>query len=259
MLAQSFKAAHHVVNSGEQTMLAILQIKMEWTKESRTPGGSLQRQEYYKPIGIEEDVSLAGDGVFLKKCQYVQQGGIVIGDAEASGRLDQRMHEANRGMPFTGTDQREQRAARLRNQSVNRDKGAFYPIDKLDIPSVEVLEESGQRYRIKWFDSGRGMPRRRGGNEDLYKKGARLAGKPNTCNETAFILAPGQAGLLKYNYRLTSFDGQWYECYYVYVVNVEKLKRNIFLREYDFVYDRLADLFYTHERLGFPSCPVHDA
>lgn len=222
-------------------MLAILQIKMEWTKESRTPGGSLQRQEYYKPMRIEEDVNLAGDGIFLKKCRYIQQNGTVTSDAEASRTLDQRMRRANMGMPFTGTDQWEQRAAWLRNQSVNREKGAFYP--KLDIPGVEVVEEPGQHYRVKWFDSGRGMPRRRGGNEDLYKKGARLAGKPNTCNETAFILAPGQAGLLKYNYRLTSYDGQWYECYYVYVVNAKELKRDVFLREYDFVYNRLADLF----------------
>ncbi len=224
-------------------MLAILQIKMEWTKESRTPGDSLQRQEYYKPVGIEEDVKLAGDGIFLKKCQYFQQGGIVTGDAEASRRLDRRMYESNKGMPFTGTDQWEQRAARLRNQSVSREKGAFYPLDKLDIPNVEVMEEPGQHYRVKWFDSGRGMPRRRGGNEDLYKKGARLAGNPNICNETAFVLTLGQAGLLKYNYRLTSYDGQWYECYYVYVVNTEELKRDVFLRDYDFVYDQLADLF----------------
>lgn len=224
-------------------MLAILQIKMEWTKESRTPGGSLQRQDYYKPVRIEEDVNLAGEGIFLKKCQYFQQDGIVTGDVEAAGRLDEKLSEENRGKPFTGMEQREQRAARLRNQSVNRGKGAFYPLGKLDIPCVEVAEESGQCYRVKWFDCGRGMPRRRGGNEDLYKKGARLAGNPNICNETAFILAPGQAGLLKYNYRLTFYNGQWYECCYVYAVNAAELTRDVFLRKYDFVYDRLADLF----------------
>ena len=55
-------------------------------------------------------------------------------------------------------------------------KGAFYPIDKLDISHVEVVEEVGQYYCVKWFDNGRGMLRRRGGNEGLYKKGARPAG-----------------------------------------------------------------------------------
>lgn len=48
-------------------------------------------------------------------------------------------------------------------------------------------------YRIKWYDNGEGMPRRRGGNEDLYKKGFKYTGKPNTLNETAFVLQEGQA------------------------------------------------------------------
>lgn len=39
-------------------------------------------------------------------------------------------------------------------------KGVFYPIDKLDISHVEVVEELDQHYRVKWFDNGRGMPRR---------------------------------------------------------------------------------------------------
>lgn len=40
------------------------------------------------------------------------------------------------------------------------EKGAFYPIDKLDISHVEVVEELGQHYRVEWFDNGRGMSRR---------------------------------------------------------------------------------------------------
>lgn len=224
-------------------MLAILQIKMQWTKENRTPGGSLQRQEYYKPVEIEEGVNLAGEGIFLKKCDYLQQGGTVLSDAQACKKLNEQLREENIGRAFTGRDEWEQRRAGLRNQSMNRARGAFYSVDQLDIPCVEVMAEPDCRYRIKWFDCGRGMPKRRGGNEDLYKKGARLAGSPNTLNETAFILEPGQSGLLKYNYRLTSYDGQWYECYYVYVVNAKELNRDVFMREYDFVYDRLADLF----------------
>lgn len=185
-------------------MLAILQIKMHWTKESRTPDSAHQRQGYYKPVRIEGNVDSAKEGIFLKKCQYFQRGGTVTGETREAEGLDAQ---------------------------------------KLNIPCVEVVEEPGHCYRIKWFDSDRGMPRRRGGNEDLYKEGARLAGRPNTLNETAFILKPGQAGLLKYNYRFNYYDGQCYECYYVYMVNAEKLKRNVFLRKYDFEYEQLADLF----------------
>lgn len=36
------------------------------------------------------------------------------------------------------------------------------------------------------------MPKRRGGNEDLYKKGMKLAGRPNVLNETAFVLEEGK-------------------------------------------------------------------
>lgn len=187
-------------------MLAILQIKMQWTKDSRTPTGSRQRQTYYKPVMIENDVSLSGNGIFVKKCNYLQQSGVVKCDMEVS-------------------------------------KGVFYSPDKVDIPCVEIIEEAERDYRIKWFDDGRGMPKRRGGNEDLYVKGAKLAGRPNTLNETAFILREGESGVLRYNYRLTSYHGQWYECYYVYIVNAKELWQDVFIREYTYDYNQLADLF----------------
>lgn len=71
----------------------------------------------------------------------------------------------------------------------------------------------------------------------------KLVGQPNRLNETAFVLWEGQSGVLKYNYRYTSYHGQWYKCYYVYIVNGKILTKDIFLREYDYEYDQLADLF----------------
>lgn len=133
--------------------------------------------------------------------------------------------ERCKGRPFTGKDEYEQRKARLRNQRIQREKGAFYDISKLKIPCIEVSGEQDNKYRIKWFDSGEGKPRRRG------------------VNETAFILEPGQAGVLKYNYRYTYYSGQWYKCYYVYVVNEAVLTQDIFIRDYDFEYNQLAELF----------------
>lgn len=90
-------------------MLAVLQIKMHWTKENRTPDGARRRQQYYAPVLIEPELC----------------------------------------------------------------------------------------YRVKWFD-----------------------GRRHAC-----------------------YDGQWYECYYVYVVNTDRLSHDVFIHNYTYNYDQLADLF----------------
>ena len=70
-----------------------------------------------------------------------------------------------------------------------------------------------------------------------------MQGRPNTLNETAFILREGASGLLRYNYRLTSYEEQWYECYYVYIVNTKELRQDVFIRKYTYDYNQLVDLF----------------
>lgn len=224
-------------------MLAILQIKMHWTKESRNPDASRSRQKYYEPVSIEPDVSLSGEGVFVKKCNYRQEEGVVSYEIDVSEHLDRRLYEETIGKAFTGSEEHGQKMAGYRNQRILRDKGAFYQLDQLDIPCVSIQKEAEECYRIKWFEDGRGMPKRRGGNEDFLVKGAKLAGRPNTRNETAFILREGESGILKYNYRCTYYCGQWYECYYVYVVNTNALSSDVFMRDYTYCYDQLADLF----------------
>lgn len=224
-------------------MLAILQIKMEWTKESRTPAGSVMRQKYYEPLRIEEDVPLLGSGIFMKICSYSQQDGKILRASETNGLTNRHPQHTTASGAFMGRDEPAQKMAYLRSQTIKREKGAFYPPDKISIPGMEIIEEADQCWHIRWFDNGRGMPRRRGGNEDFGKKGARLAGQPNTLNETAFILRKGDSGILKYNYRFTSYNGQRYECYYVYMVNTDILHRDIFIRQYNHEYTQLADLF----------------
>lgn len=224
-------------------MLAILLVEIEWLKENRTPAGAIQRQKYFAPVKIEDEVNLTGDGIFVKKCKFYQRGDSVSSSVESAARLDKILYEDGRGKAFTGSDEYEQKMAGRRSKAIEKDKGSFYSLDKLDIPCITVVEEPNNRYCIKWFDNGTGMPRRRGGNEDFCKKGAKLAGQPNVLNETAFVLEEGQAGLLKFNYRKAYYSGQWYECYYVYVVNAKELSRDVFMREYDFEYDQLADLF----------------
>ena len=224
-------------------MLALLMIEIEWHKEERAPAAAAARQKYYGPIRIAEGVCLSGEGICVVKCCYFERGNEILSEWDASDRLDRKLREESAGRAFTGNDEWEQRRAARRVKGVQKSKGAFYSAEKVDIPCISIAEEPDRCFRIRWYDDGRGMPRRRGGNEELYRKGARLAGRPNVRNETAFILKEGEAGLLKYNYRFTSFDGQWYKCYYTYAVNTAELTQDSFLRKYDYEYAQLADLF----------------
>lgn len=224
-------------------MLGILLIEMMWLKENRTQAGAIQRQKYYKPVRVENEIDLSGEGVFYKICSYCQRGESVYSDAEVVDRLNKQLYEKGKRKPFTGSDEQKHKWAVLKTQNMLKDKGSFYKLEDIDIPCITISEETADRYRVKWFDQGWGMPRRRGGNEDLYVKGAKLEGQPNVLNETAFILEQGQSGLLKFNYRYTSYHGQYYKCYYVYVVNEEIMTQDTFIRQYDYEYNQLADLF----------------
>ena len=224
-------------------MLAFLMIEMEWHKQERTPAAAAARQKYYRPFRIEEGVSLSGDGVFIIKHRCLQRGTDILTNWAAADRLDRELRASSAGRAFTASDEREQRQAGRRAQSVRKSKGFFYSADRIDIPCIAVEEEPEGNFRVRWHDDGQGMPRRRGGNEEMYRQGARLAGRPNVRNETAFVLKPEEAGVLKYNYRGTSWDEQWYKCYYVYAVSTDRLTRDCFLREYDYEYNQLADLF----------------
>ena len=224
-------------------MLAILAIRIKWYKKERNLKCAVVRQQYSKPVSIEEGVNLSGSGVFLVKCNYCQQKDSIQSDWEASEKRNWELDRKSRGRAFTGSDEREQRYAARRVQSIQKAKGAFYKPEEIDIPCIAIIAEENESYRIQWYDGGIGMPVRKGGNADCYKEGAKLAGKPNLLNETAFVLQENEAGILRYNYRCISFDDPWYECYYVYIVNEKKLKRDIFLRNYQYQYKQIADLF----------------
>ncbi len=221
-------------------MLAILMIEMKWYKKDRTPAGAVLRQQYYIPRKIDKHVSLSGTGIFYKQCRYYQNGQIVLSNEDIA---QETVYKKHRGKAFTGSDEKQMRLAMLGAKRRKKEQGFFYTIDQLNIPCLAISEEGKNSYRIKWYDSMEGKPRRRGGNEDFGKKGTQFAGQPNLLNETAFILNEGQSGLLKYNYRYSYYEGQWYKCYYVYLVNEKKLTYDIFLRTYDYEYNQLADLF----------------
>lgn len=229
-------------------MLAILLIEMEWHKAERNLKGALLRQKYYHPVPVAKGVKLSGEGAFVVKCSYYQQGDMVLSNQDVLDGLQKEfrqklIHPAFGERAFTAGDEHEQRRALRQKESIRKSQGAFYEIGKLDIPCVAFYGEQKDAWRVRWYDDGRGQPRRRGGNEECYWPGAKLAGRVNTLNETAFLLSPGEAGVLKYNYRFTSYEDQWYKCYYTYVVNAKTLTEDVFLREYDYEYGQMADLF----------------
>lgn len=137
----------------------------------------------------------------------------------------------------------------FRKTGIQRDRGSFYAVtDVPAIPYIRIGAKTGDAWQIWWYDSGKGLPGRRGGNEDLYRPGARLAGRPNVLNETAFILKKGESGRLRYNYRPPPFDDQCqsYVFHDVYMVHTDQMARDIFMRTYDYEYKQLADLSRLH-------------
>lgn len=222
-------------------MLAILTVKMEWDKGSRTPEGSEERKEYLKPVIIDDSVNLVGEGIFLKQCLYYQKIDGIISASKAYDELNNKQN--NTKGEFSGIDWKKERRLKDLSKKLRQESGVFVREEDLDIPYISIEKSEDNSYRIKWYDYGMGMPRRRGGNEDFCKAGKKLKGQPNILNETAFILKEGESGVLKYNYRCTYYNGQWYVCYYVYIVNYTILTHDIFLRTYDYEYNRLADLF----------------
>ena len=184
-------------------MLCILYITISWTKEDRSPQSSIIRKQYLKPVPVDTL-------------------GIVI-DPE-SVFLTNVHYEQN------GSDMTE------------KVLGKMLKLEDFGMRNISIQKEDDS-YRIKWFDEEIGSVRRRGGNEDYGRKGAKLRNFPNRLNETAFVLGPGQSGVAHWNNRFTSYYGQSYMQYLAYFVNAESVDPDMFIRDYDFEYKQLADLF----------------
>lgn len=88
-------------------MLAILKIEMQWLKENRTPIGAVQRQKYYHPMKIEEDVALTGEGVFLKCCNLYQVGKTVLYGVHNAEQMNRKLQEQDKGKAFSSNDECE--------------------------------------------------------------------------------------------------------------------------------------------------------
>jgi len=202
-------------------MLAIQCIKMYWTKENRTPKGSVMRKEYYFPEQIDSSVLLEPNesDCFVQKRFYTQMDKVYIST------------EYNK---LFGN----------RNNTEKDNLGIFLSdVKDVEIPGIEIVKEDDD-YRIRWYSLENGyQPVRKGYNEVYNLKNCKCSGKQIKC-ETAFVLHKGEAGKIEYNYRYTSYHGQHYEQYCIFFVNTECLTYSLFVKaKYEKTYSEMADLF----------------
>lgn len=81
-------------------MLAVLKIRMTWTKENRTPEGAVLREQYCKPVEIEEEVPLLGEGIFLKECDCEQVGSQIFSNYDFAAQREKK----KKNKPSTARD-----------------------------------------------------------------------------------------------------------------------------------------------------------
>ena len=184
-------------------MLCILYLTVSWTKDDRNPQGSLVRKQYIKPYPVDTFSIPFDNELVFRTYLHYEQHGTEMTLKKGCGVFD---------------------------------------LKELGIRNI-AIEKEEDSYRIKWYEEDIGDVRRRGGNEDYKRKGARLRSCPNLLNETAFVLKPGQAGSVSWNNRFTSYHGQHYTQYQVYLINANSIDVDMFIRDYDYEYQQLADLF----------------
>lgn len=220
-------------------MLAIQYIKMYWTKENRTPEGSLMRKNYYKPDKIDSSVNLDGldAEIFVQKRHYTQKD-IMYTDTEYNKKFGN--YFVNASGPTESAERERKRKYLLEQNVAEKDnRGKFYDsVESVKIPGIEIIKED-DAYRIIWYSLDRGyQPVRKGYNQFYHKNGKRIK------HETAFVLKKGEAGKIEYNYRYTSYYGQHYEQFCIYIINTDEINHNTFVdAKYEKQYNELVDLF----------------
>lgn len=228
-------------------MLAIQHIRVYWTKQSKNIKYQEKRKELLDPVLIEDETVLDGEGVFFTQKECWQYSAEELKIIEKYREKENDKQEKFR--PFTGKDERKEAYLRFAAANKKARMGEFFDIkdvNRLGIPCVRIIEESGA-YRVKWFSDSSidGKPFRHGGNEDSNDPDSDLYMQMNTLNETAFVLHKGESGVLSYNFRSsTQFDMiHYYQFHKVYLVNTDKLTREIFIRDYDYSYQQIAKLY----------------
>lgn len=234
-------------------MLAVQQIKILWSKESRNPEDSKKRKYLFFPSLIRIDNQQDQKEIFLtcKGSYYFSRSERDFWydyyKSQNLYRRSRKRHNTNPGDDFlkgTVFDKTDEAADRTK-----RWDGLFYTVEEINkniIPCIRIQKESNA-YRIKWFsqDSPFMKPFRRGGNEDVNDPASEFYKQFNTLNETAFVLSDGQSGEIRFNYRSLDIHTGVHICCEVriYMVNTDHLTEDLFVREYDYTYKQLVELY----------------
>ena len=225
-------------------MLAVQLVHLYWEKDSRTPQGAVQRREYLHPYKIPADADLSGKGelFFLKCCFYQRNGHEILTPKEF---LTDNAKRYNTQSSFSEMQLKAwKRVAEAERQA----KGIYMEsVADCGIKGIDITR-CGDSFEIQFYslgEEGLYVPPRFGKNV-LYPT-VQLQGK-TLKRETAFVLAPFESGVIRYNYRVhhsvTGFEGQHYEHFEIYLVNTDKLNTNTFTKaKYDNVYEDIVALF----------------
>lgn len=218
-------------------MLAIQKICIIWTKKDRSPQSAIERQKFIRPYKIKDNVSLDGEGIFINHCDFIQ-------DKKVFDYGFYFLEKDKVDVATSPVSYNRYRKRLLIHREYDTIKAGIFTDDPR-IPGIIITEENNA-YRIKWHSLIERIncyrPIRRGHNEDFNNKKSHFFGMNVTC-ETAFILHPGESGVIEYNYRY-SHESQHYERYCVYFVNTNCLDYNTFTKaDYKFKYDQTVVLF----------------
>lgn len=196
-------------------MLFILFQQIIWYKKDRTPQGAVIRRQYLKPGSVlEVPVDPDKDEVILWARFLTQDG--------------------------------NQMQEKTRIYKSPLDKGQLLLKKKFmdEVANNLEIRKEGDSYRILWLETCCGRVIRRGGDEDFPGNWQRLIREdPGLLHETAFVLKKDESGIMRWNNRFTSYSGQFYCQYEAYIVHTDTEKTDLFLRDYDYTYEQLADLF----------------
>ena len=225
-------------------MLAVQLVHIYWEKDSRSPRGAVLRREHLHPYRIPDDAVLSGTGeLFFQKCSFYQRdGNKMLTEKEFLTEF------AENCTPWNQTQQGKQKAWQRVAEADRQAKGIF--IENAADCGIKGLDMilHGDEFEIQFYslgEEGLYVPPRYGKNI-LHPSGQEYG--RTLKRETAFILAPAESGVVRYNYRMhhsvTGYEGTHYEFFDIYLVNTDKLNPNSFTKaQYGKTYEDVVQLF----------------
>ena len=222
-------------------MLLIQEVNLTWHKPERGGAAASARQQF--PLAYVWPAESGLHNVTLHRLNFYQEGEKFL-DSVTEMRHSLQVCGQKMAMPQSEIDRRISQ----RLWQMQKYEQQFYnSADELNLTNL-TLAYCGENLQVDFcYDEQRsGRPMRRGRNKDFNNRHSRMLGRDGL-HENAVVLAPGQYGRLIWNERRVDCDtGGWYYQLHVYnlLYTVRGVPANdVLIREPDFVYEQLADLY----------------